>query len=336
VRNEDEIFRALAGRFRAGGGLRVGTGDDAAVLRAPAGREWVVTTDFCVEGVHFLDFRQSRPGQRQPARAVGWKALARSLSDLAAMGATPHYALVALAVPRHTPSRWLDEFFDGLAALARREKIRVAGGDLTTTTQIVANVSVLGTVARGRAVLRSGARPGDALFTSGTLGLAGLGAALLRQGARRDYPAAVAHYLLPPSRIALGRALARRGATAMMDVSDGLSTDLARLCAASRVGARVYESLLPTARATSRRPDPFRGFRDPLEFALDWGEDYELLFALPKARARRLPRRLAGVKLTRIGEITRGRGVTIVGRDGRERPLRPRGWDPFRKAVNSD
>ncbi len=321
MRSEAEIIRFLRQRFRAGGGLRVGIGDDAAVVRVGRG-EWVITTDLLVEGAHFL------PGTSP--RAVGWKALARSLSDCAAMGARPRYALAALALPPPTRHDWVKEFFSGLGQLAGRHGVRLAGGDLSRANQVVADVQVIGEVARGRAVLRRGARPGDAIFVSGTLGLAGLGLAVLRGGLKPAAPVmkqALRAHLYPQPRVGLGMALAGRGVTAMIDVSDGLSTDLHHLCEASGVGARIVAAKIPSVKlsaALARRLGT-----SGLKLALNSGEDYELLFALPKSRAARLPKQVGGVKLTRIGEITRGRRVTMVEASGHERALAARGWDHF-------
>jgi len=146
MRSESEIIRGLQRRFRAGGGVRVGIGDDAAVLAGDRRRDWVVTTDWLIEGVHFRR-------QTHPPRAVGWKALARSLSDLAATAAQPRYALVALAVPSATSARWVDEFFAGVKALADRHGVKLVGGDLSSASQITIDVQALGVVERGRAAL---------------------------------------------------------------------------------------------------------------------------------------------------------------------------------------
>lgn len=323
MRSEAELIRLLQRRFRAGGGVRVGIGDDAAVL-APtlSGRDWVVTTDLLVEGVHF---------QRaaQPARAVGGKALARSLSDVAAMGARPRYALVALAVPADTAASWVDGFFAGVQALASRHRVKVVGGDLSSASQVVVDVQVLGEVETGRAWRRSGARPGEVIVVSGTLGLSHLGLAALRRGRAAHFRAAVRFHLYPQPRLQLAAALRRRVRVgAMIDLSDGLSTDLAHLCEASRVGARLWAERVPVVklpRSWERRLG-VSGW----ELALNGGEDYELLFTVPKSAAARLPRKLAGVKLTAIGEIISGSGIRLVDAGGKQRRLAPRGWDHFR------
>ena len=324
---EADWIEFLRRRFPAGPGVRIGIGDDAAVLRASGGRDLVVTTDLLIEGQHFLR-RSHLP------RAVGWKALARSLSDCAAMGARPRWALVALAFPVSTPAIWVKEFFEGVGLLARRFGVSVAGGDLSVATQIVADVQVIGEVPRGRAVLRSGARPGDIVVVSGTLGMSGFSHLChLRNVLSADEVVIRASraYYLPEPRVELSLALAHRcRPTAMIDISDGLSTDLSHICKASGVGARVFQDSIPAVAVPA--PIARRLRTTGLQLALDAGEDYELLFTLPKARAPRLPHKLEGVPLTRIGEITRGRRVVLVNEAGRGRRLPPRGWDPFRRS----
>jgi len=323
VESEWEIIDYLRRRAGRGGGVRVGIGDDAAVLAGEGRTDWVVTTDLMIEDVHFLR-------QMQPPRAVGHKALARSLSDIAAMGGVPRYALVALAVPPELASRWVKQFFDGALALARRHRVRLAGGDLSRAGRVIADVQVLGTVEKGKAFLRAGARAGDALFVSGELGLARLGLAVLRTHLGGDEAVlrrAVRAHFYPEPRVALGRALRRFPVSALIDVSDGLSTDLFHLCRASRVGARLAAARIPLPQIPPRVAERLRVV--PLELALHGGEDYELLFTLPEAAARRLPARLAGVGLQRIGRIERGRTLLLEDAEGRKKPLVPRGWEHF-------
>ncbi len=324
MRGEAEIIRFLAERFRAGGAVRVGIGDDAAVLAGDARRDWVLTTDLLVENVHFVR-------RWQPPRAVGWKALARSLSDVAAMGARPIAALVALALPADTPTAWVKEFFRGIDVLARRFDVRVVGGDLSSALLVVADVQVLGEVEKGRALLRSGARPGDLLFASGTLGLSQLGLLHLRAGGASAQPLlkrALRAHFYPWPRVALARALQRYRPSALIDLSDGLSTDLHHLCEASRVGACLFAARLPAVDVPA--PLARRLHITGAELALHGGEDYHLLFTLPRSRPR-LPEKLAGAKLTAIGEITRDPRVVLVDSSGRTERLPPRGWDHFQK-----
>jgi thiamine-monophosphate kinase len=324
---EAEWIEFLRRRFPAGAGVRVGIGDDAAVLRATGARDLVVTTDLLIEGQHFLR-------RAHPPRAVGWKALARSLSDCAAMGAEPRWALVALAFPVSTPTRWVKEFFEGVGRLARRFGVVLAGGDLSVADQIVADVQAIGTVPRGRALLRSGARAGDIVFVSGTLGLAGLGLACLRAGmasVRHGVQRALRAQLFPQPRIRLAQALRRTAAPrAMIDISDGLSTDLSHICEESGLGARLFGDRIPAVNVPAALAGRLR--TSGLRLALNAGEDYELLFTVPRDRAERFPRKLGGVRLTPIGEITRERRVVLMDAAGRVRLLPPRGWDPFRRS----
>ncbi|HZD76277.1 MAG TPA: thiamine-phosphate kinase [Acidobacteriaceae bacterium] len=318
--------RALRGGSR-GSALRVGIGDDAAVLAVRRGEELVVTTDFSLEDVHF------RRGWHAP-EAVGHKCLARGLSDIAAMGARPVAAFVSLAVPaeltrkRAEARSWVDRFYDGLLALAGRWQVPLAGGDLAQApggahARVAADIVVVGAVERGRALLRSGAKAGDAIYVTGTLGGAAAELrALMKAPARfRGVTAATAEHphFFPEPRIDVGRALMRRGlATAAIDISDGLSVDLEHLCEESGLRAEVDASLLPL------------GLSATLEDALHGGDDYELLFTAD-AEAR-VPRKIAGVPVHRIGRILlrlAGRPRMTLLEDGGRRPLQAAGWQHF-------
>jgi thiamine-monophosphate kinase len=193
-------------------------------------------------------------------------------------------------------------------------------------------VQVLGEVRKGGAVLRRGARSGDTLFVSGRLGLSGLGLACVRAGVARTSPLlkrAVRAHFLPQPRLALAQGVVRRGVTSMIDLSDGLSTDLNHLCAASRVGARVYAEQIPAVKLPLELRARLKTTN--LELALNAGEDYELLFTIPKKHAGGLQKKLAGVKVTPIGEITRAKEVLLFDARGAQRLLRPQGWDHFRR-----
>jgi thiamine-monophosphate kinase len=305
--------------------LKLGLGDDAALFAPRSGYETILTCDWFLEGTHFLR-------DKHPADAVGWKCLARAVSDIAAMGAQPRCFLLSLALPQTHTGRWLDEFLRGLRRAARRFSCLLAGGDTTRREEILINVAVVGEVREGRAILRSGAKPGDVIFVSGRLGEAELGLQLLRRDesiAGRKDPALKKH-LYPEPRLTLGRWLAeKRLATAMMDLSDGLSSDLPRLCAASGVGARIEEAKLPIVSASGNKGS--HGF-DRLHLALDGGDDYEMLFVVPRRKVASIPRSFRGLALTSIGEIARQRTILLTDKNGRERKLVPGGWDPFRKA----
>ncbi|MBI3933866.1 MAG: thiamine-phosphate kinase [Acidobacteria bacterium] len=292
--------------------LKRGIGDDCAIFSDGGRNDLLVTTDLFLEGVHF------RP-EWQAADSVGHKVLARGLSDIAAMGGTPCYAFLSLALPPQISSRWVDDFFQGLFRLAEASGVILAGGDTSASRSgLIADIMVIGWAPRDKAVLRSGARPGDEIWVSGALGGAAAGMDLLRQeqkiAKRKD---ALRPLFYPQPRLALGRMLARRGlASAMMDLSDGLSIDLARLCEASGVGARIEAESLP------RLPET------PFDTALHGGEDFELLFAVPDSRTGKIPKQVDGVGLTRIGKIIRSRRLWLR-REGREEPLPVLGFQHF-------
>ncbi|KAA6460448.1 thiamine-phosphate kinase [Acidobacteria bacterium AB60] len=332
---EVELLRRIRDRAAAGGrgGLRLGIGDDCALLRTRPDEEIAVTTDLSLEGRHF------RLGWHAP-ESIGHRTLARGLSDLAAMGARPLGAFLSLGVPAELTSAargrsWIDRFYDGLLALARAHNTPLAGGDLAESPVVVADIVLVGAVPAGGALLRSGARPGDILYVTGELGGAAAGLATLAKLAARRVEAGadrpirvprrlegmVARHLYPEPRIAQGLWLQRRGiASAAMDLSDGLSSDLARMCEESGVSAEVEAGAIPVAAGAT------------LEEALHGGEDYELLFAARPAA--RVPRRIGGVAIARIGHIARVRPrspqVALRGPEGL-RALKPGGWEHFAK-----
>jgi thiamine-monophosphate kinase len=315
------VHRALPSK---GPGLSVGIGDDAAVLRLGAGKEWVVTTDAFLENVHFMQ-------GIHPPEAVGYKALARATSDIAAMGARARYFFLTVGLPDACTGAWLGGFLKGMGRAARRFGLTLAGGDTTKYPLFTASLTVMGEIQRGRGILRSGARPGDLLCVSGRLGEAELGLRLVMRKLhkRKGWSSLVKKHFYPEPRLAVGEWLAaRRWATSMIDVSDGLSTDLEHLCEASGVGAVVWAPKIPVVKI----PREFERLGlDALHLALDGGEDYELLFTVPKKFSGRLPREIEGVPVTIIGEITRGKKVVLLGSDGKSSLLQPRGWDPFRQ-----
>jgi thiamine-monophosphate kinase len=295
----DRFVRVLP---QAGEGVVLGPGDDAALLRAPAGEDLAATVDAVVEGVHF-DARFS-------AEDVGWKALAVNLSDVAAMGARPRWALVALALPRGTSTARVEGVARGLGACARRHGVAVVGGNVTRAAELAVTVTVVGSVRRGRALRRDGARPGDVVLVSGTVGDAALG---VEPGAAAPL---AARQRRPAPRLELGRALAGIASSAV-DVSDGLVQDLGHVCAASGVAAEVRAGDLPLSPAYRAAT---RGRDAPWTPALAGGEDYELLVTVAPHRlaaALRAARR-AGTPLTAIGEIRRARGggVRVRAPDG--------------------
>jgi len=315
-----KITRALAGN--GGTSLVLGAGDDAALLKPRAGYQTILTCDWFLEGSHFLR-------DKHPPDSIGWKCLARAISDVAAMGGQPQYFLLSLALPQSHTSQWLDGFLKGLARAARRFDCRLAGGDTTRNREILINVTVTGEAPAGRAVLRSGAKPRDLIFVSGRLGEAELGLRSLRNGrvTNQRNRRWLKKHLYPVPRVALGRWLAgNRLPTAMMDLSDGLSTDLSRLCSASRVGARIAIDKIPRVNLPGGKG---RGHYDVTELALHGGDDYELLFTTRPRQAGRVPSAFQGLPLTCIGEITGRTELIAIGPGGREGRLAAGGWDPF-------
>jgi thiamine-monophosphate kinase len=289
----------------SGSQLKVGIGDDCAVFRPRGGAEDLLfTTDMLLDEIHFRRTTHS-------AEDTGYKALARGLSDIAAMGGAPRFCLLSLAVPRWADQAWVDGFYRGFLKLARQTATPLAGGDLALAEQLACDVVVCGAVPKGGALLRSGAMPGNGIYVSGKLGGSALG---LATGNGRAWK----RHLRPEPRLALGRFLRERlHATAAMDLSDGLSLDLSRMCTASR----VFASIEP--------PPVFPGAT--LDQALHGGEDYELLFTLPPGS--RPPASFEGVPLTRIGVTTKVRRGDPPGKILLEgKPLPPLGFDHFQNS----
>jgi thiamine-monophosphate kinase len=318
--------------------ITLGIGDDCAILRPPAGSEILVTTDFTLEGRHFRR-------DLHPPESVGHRCLARGLSDLAAMGATPIAAFLSLALPasmlENAAGRaWITRFFEGLRTLADLHRVPLAGGDTSESpggnnAHILADIVLIGATPRGKALRRSGAFAGDALYVTGHLG--GAASELLTMLRRKrlanattteDHP-----HLFPEPRLDVGEALLRRGlATACIDLSDGLSSDLAHLCRASRLNAEIELAALPIHPLARKS-----GATAALQSALHGGEDYELLFTAPASRP--MPTSLAGVAVTRIGTLksrsSKHPMMTILAPDGTRTELKPGGWEHFAKPSSA-
>ena len=325
---EDELIERIRRRMPSsiGGALRLGIGHDAALIR-PKGRDWVVTCDQFLEGVHFL-------ADTHPPVSVGYKALARATSDVVAMAARPRFFLLSLVLPAKRTGTWLDAMVSGMARASKRFGLRLAGGDTARSSdeagRIGLNLMVLGETARGRGIGRTGARSGDVIYVTGVLGRAQLGLELVMRGLSRQrrYRRLAAPHYYPALPLEFALWLGRNELpSAMMDISDGLSTDLTRLCRASGVRARIYADQIPVVTL----PGALRRGRklNALALALHGGEDYGLLFTVPKRMASRIPRVFRRTRITRIGEIERGSGVTIVAPGGEVSPLNPGGWDHF-------
>ena len=296
--------------------LLTGIGDDCAVLRQPSGFDTLVTTDFSLEGVHFRR-------EWHPADVVGHRCLTRGLSDIAAMGGEPVAAFLSLALPAEIQQRWIDGFFAGLHALAAKFKIPLAGGDISQSPRgIMADITVMGAVPSGQAILRSGAKEGDRIFVTGELGApATLLAQMFEQPEKKFKPKSFPAHFYPQPQIAVARYLRERGlVTAMIDISDGLSTELAHICEESGVGAVVHKSAIP--RASVGRHEVTFGF------ALHGGDEYQLLFTAPNGK--RIPNEIAGVPVTHIGYITPERGEVMLQEEGGYSvELVPEGWEHF-------
>lgn len=314
---ERELIAAIrkrAGQYsarRSSGILSLGIGDDCAVLRPRRGQEMVVTTDLSLENVHFRR-------DWHPPRSVGHRCLARGLSDLAAMGARPEAAFLSMGIPAELTGKWMDGFLDGFFDLAEQHSVPLAGGDMAKSSLVVADIVLLGSTPKGKALLRSGARAGDVICVTGALGgsAAELGALARRPADFRGAYKPGHPHLYPEPRLAAGRKLLHL-ATAAIDLSDGLSTDLSHLCEESRLAAEVDVEALPIdARAT-------------LEQALHGGEDYELLFTTSSHTP--VPAQLGGVAVHAIGRMKKSKRHQVELVHGRKRtPLPAGGWEHFR------
>jgi len=325
---EDALVRLFGGRRRGTVGNPLGTvvigpGDDAAVVRPPRNARLLLTTDLLAEGVHF------RRSWARPAD-VGWKLAAVNASDIAAMGGRPLWALLALALPPDLDSTFTIALDRGLRAAARSFGFALVGGDTCASAAGIFLSLTLAGAAGPRLLTRAGARPGDGLFVTGHLGASTLGLAALERHGGAPLPVALRRcarrHLHPEPCLAFGAALSRTGlASAAIDVSDGLSRDLRRLCDASRVGAEVLADRLPLLPATVRAARLLG--REPLAAALHGGEEYELLFTAKPRDADRLA--ALGSRVTAIGRILpRREGVSVIGKAGRA-PLLPQTWEHF-------
>jgi thiamine-monophosphate kinase len=333
MKDEFEFIRALRERAAATSSV-TGIGDDAAVVHAAPGKETIITTDLLVEDI---DFRRTTI----PPCLLGHKALAVSLSDVAAMGARPRWSLISIGVPNDVwETDFIDRFYSGLFELANRYDVQLIGGDTSRTEEkIVIDSIVLGECSAGQAVKRSGAQSGDQIFVTGSLGAAAAGLRLVERGAHlaeqnideedsQKLDHVLLRHLRPEPRVGWGMVLGdEKLATAMIDISDGLSSDLNHLCSASGVGALIDSSLLPIdsqiVELCGRRA------LDPLQLALHGGENFELLFTVRAGDVARLPRRVDGAQITRIGEIrSQDEGVKIS-EGPRVWELNPGGWKHF-------
>lgn len=315
---EKALIARLRGQVKKGRGIITGIGDDCAVLRVPSDHEALVTTDFSLEGVHFRR-------EWHPAESVGHRCLARGLSDIAAMGGEPIAVFVSLALPRDLSQSWVNGFSKGLLKLADSFGISLAGGDTAQSPGgVLADVMVLGSAPKGKAVLRSGANVGDGIYVSGELGgSAATLAQIMSLSKHKLNPNHFPQHFFPQPRLALGRVLRERALTsAMIDISDGLSTDLAHICEESGVGAEILSEAIPRAAIGKHSHEV------DLQFALHGGEDYELLFTAP--HNYHISSRLAGVAITQIGRVTQNKKIFLRNADGVKCRLKAQGWEHFK------
>jgi len=292
----------------------VGIGDDAAMVEMGSGN-LLLTTDMLVEGVHF------DPSAISPTD-LGYKSIVVNVSDVAAVAGSPRYATVGLALPAETPSGWVIDLYRGMVEACGEYGLSIVGGDLSRSERIVISVTIAGEVPRGRALTRSGASPGEAVAVTGCLGAASGGLKVGSKDALSEWGRALSEaHARPVARVGEAQILAGSGASAMMDLSDGLSTDLHRLCAASGVGATIDLASLPICDQLEHLDV------DPVDLALNGGEDYELLVAIPRDAVEAATAKLKehfGVAFTVVGEFTEPIEVMADGR-----PLTPKGWDHF-------
>ena len=317
--NEKQLIRAIQEEFRGPHpGLALGIGDDAAVIKM-RGANLVVTKDLLIEDVHFIL-------RHHPPQLLGRKSLNVNLSDLAAMGAFPRYALLGLGFPKRAEIKWVREFFAGFKSAAKEFGVGLIGGDITRAQKVTISVTLLG---EGKNIVRrGGAKPDDQLFVSGPLGEAREGLLLLKKGIRigkkKEQNRMLKAFLDPSPRIKLGGELARLNlASAMIDISDGLSVDLAHICEESDCGAEVYLNKLPVSaelKALQRRS---------YDFALNGGEDYQLLFSVSDKKLAALSKLKNKFSLHLIGRIIEQKEIFIVDRLGRRKKLQPNPWHHF-------
>jgi thiamine-monophosphate kinase len=314
-------------------GVVIGIGDDAAGLTVSPNTLLLATTDMLIEDVHFdLSFTDFY--------SLGWKSAAVNVSDIAAMGGLPRFCLTSLGIPSYISVEHISEFYRGFNALLARHKTVLAGGDTCSSKRGLAiSVTMLGEAQQKKTITRSGAKPGDKIFVTNTLGDSAAGLELLRNaecGMRnikseiRNPKSAIAklteRHLRPIPRVEWGRAIALFGcASAMIDVSDGISSDLAHICEQSNAGAFVYAAAIPFSRALQGSEALLK--RPLLEYALSGGEDYELLFTAPPAKLKKL--QTLGIPVTEIGEMTHSRELVLINEKGGRKQLKPTGYNHF-------
>ncbi len=329
---EFELIKLVTDELANDSRTIVGVGDDCSVYEVAKGRYVLATCDMLIEDVHF---------SRKTASAflIGCKAMACSLSDIAAMGGRPLFALISLGLPETTPEEFVQDLYVGIRSMCRDYQVVLVGGDtVLSPDRVVINISMLGECPKGKFILRSGAKSGDALLVTGCLGDSAAGLALLSGKAsepdveRRSQ--LIEAHLAPEPRCAQGMFLAENfGVHSMIDISDGLAGDLAHICESSKLGARIRADKIPVSETLKQFCKSAR--IDPLEYALAGGEDYELLFTLSPKETERLlqawPEEFE-VPLAQIGKMDKAvRGIRLTSEDGAERSLDVRSYEHFKK-----
>jgi thiamine-monophosphate kinase len=329
MRGEFDLIKKIRDRaFREAASLTKGIGDDCAIISQKAGLDTLISSDLLVEDVHF------RLAQTPP-RSLGHKTLAVSLSDIAAMGGRPRFCTLSLAIPAGIDDKFLTEFFDGFFALADKHSVTLVGGDTSSSEKLVFDLNILGECRSGKAIRRDSARAGDLIFVTGHLGASAVGFKLLERGYTRvnDSPneietlmnQAVQSHLMPTPRIEIGQNLLELGiASSMIDLSDGLSSDLNHICEESCVGAIVFADQIPVS------PSIDVTKQDRMQMALNGGEDYELLFTANTQSSEMISEIASDVPITCIGEITEDARVLLMHSPGNSEPLLPRGYEHFK------
>lgn len=324
----NELSKIINRKRKTRSGLIVGIGDDAAILKVPPHENLIVTTDCLIENVHFT-LKTTSP------RQLGWKSLAVNLSDIASMGGVPLYGFISIAIPSHIDEAWIKEFYRGIKKCSDKFNVVIAGGDTSRSPhELMINVVIIGQSEGKKAALRSSAKAGDLLFVTGTFGASGTGLALLQR-----YPASlpagfrplIKAHLEPQPRVEEGLfLLGKSKRLSLMDSSDGLANALQLISLASGVGLEVEEPLIPISHATQKACRLLKA--DPLEKALNGGEDYELVGTCSSPDFEKIIKDWKSITpLKVIGKVHQGRGVTLTDAKGKKKPLISFGYDHFKK-----
>lgn len=297
----------------------IGSGDDGAVYRVPSGYDQVISTDTMVEGIHFIK-KTMHPSD------VGYKLCASNFSDMAAMGAEAIGFVISAALPEDLPVSWVESLYEGIRACCSSYRVNLLGGDVTgSPCGVILTGTVVGMVPKGRAVTRSGARFGDLVFATETLGDSAAGLSALLAGLSEEYPSLCEHHQRPRPQIKLGSALRAAGATSLNDVSDGLSSEINEIAKASQVEIELFREKIPIS-AEAAKLGAYLA-KDPVDWALTGGEDYELIGTISEENFRKLD---PSLPISVIGQVVKaGRGCVYLSDRGKRQKLAAKGYDHF-------